>query len=172
VSAHAVTHPTDPCADAPEGRAGVEHTYPLAPLQQGMLLDSVASDDPGTYLVQAVVALRREPVAVAALRAALARVVARHAALRAAFRWEDLDAPVQDVYRQVAMPVTVVDLRDDAVATATRPALETYLAADRRRGLDLSRAPVMRLAVVRTADDESALVWTFHHALLDGRSAS
>ena len=43
--------------------------------------------------------------------------------------------------------------------------------ADRRRDFDLSVAPMMRLFVARLPGGESRVLWTFHHALLDGRSA-
>ena len=48
--------------------------------------------------------------------------------------------------------------------------LSAFLSADRKRGFDLSVAPVMRLTLIRSADESLVLVWTFHHSLLDGRS--
>ena len=48
--------------------------------------------------------------------------------------------------------------------------LVRFLDLDRRRGFDLSRAPLWRLTLIRLSKDEWQLVWTFHHAILDGRS--
>ena len=45
-----------------------------------------------------------------------------------------------------------------------------FLDEDRRRGFDFSRFPLMRLALFRVADHDFHFVWTYHHALLDGRS--
>ena len=44
------------------------------------------------------------------------------------------------------------------------------LVADRRRGFDMARAPLLRLTLVRYGETKNRLIWTFHHAVLDGRS--
>jgi amino acid adenylation domain-containing protein/non-ribosomal peptide synthase protein (TIGR01720 family) len=41
-------------------------------------------------------------------------------------------------------------------------------AADRRRGFDLARPPLLRLTFVRTGPAEHRLLWSFHHLLFDG----
>jgi condensation domain-containing protein len=48
--------------------------------------------------------------------------------------------------------------------------LEAYLRQDRERPFDMKSPPLMRLVLVRTADDASLLIWTSHHLLLDGWS--
>jgi amino acid adenylation domain-containing protein len=40
----------------------------------------------------------------------------------------------------------------------------------RQEGFRLNRAPLMRLDLIRTADDRHEFVWSFHHLLLDGWS--
>ena len=46
------------------------------------------------------------------------------------------------------------------------------MAEDSHRGFDVTKAPVMRLALVRMAEHEYRFLWSFHHALLDGWSIS
>src|SRR5262249_56161557 len=41
---------------------------------------------------------------------------------------------------------------------------------DRERGFALDQAPLMRVALLRVADDAWRLVWSHHHLLLDGWS--
>ncbi|HQE20197.1 MAG TPA: condensation domain-containing protein, partial [Aggregatilineales bacterium] len=48
--------------------------------------------------------------------------------------------------------------------------LDRLLADERTTGFDLADAPLMRVALLRTADDTHTLVWTHHHILLDGWS--
>src|SRR5262249_10973790 len=48
--------------------------------------------------------------------------------------------------------------------------LDALLQSDRRRGFDLSEAPLMRLTLVRTEADCFQLLWTSHHLILDGWS--
>ena len=51
-----------------------------------------------------------------------------------------------------------------------RLALDRFLRKDRERGFHFSEGVPMRFAHIRTAEGNSILVWTVHHALLDGRS--
>ena len=50
--------------------------------------------------------------------------------------------------------------------------LDQTLDDDRRRGLDLSTAPVMRVTIVRQGAGRHELLWTCHHVLLDGWSGA
>ena len=42
--------------------------------------------------------------------------------------------------------------------------------ADRERGFDFAHPPLMRLTLIRVEEDEHWLIWSHHHALLDGWS--
>src|SRR6185369_5103958 len=44
------------------------------------------------------------------------------------------------------------------------------LFADRQQGLDLERAPLIRVLVVRFAPDHHRLILTLHHTTFDGRT--
>ncbi|WP_433730545.1 non-ribosomal peptide synthase/polyketide synthase [Actinoplanes sp. CA-051413] len=152
---------------AGDGR-NVEDVYPLTPLQAGMVFHSLVDEDSGVYADRTQLRLGgvTDP---AALAAAWQRVVDRTPALRTAVVWEGVDQPVQVVHREVTLPVTHHDWRalDDA---ARADALRSLLAEDLAAGVELTAAPLMRLAIARTADDEVLVVWTSHHVLLDGWS--
>ncbi len=151
----------------PGGRE-LEDVYPLTAMQQAMLLHSEAS--PGSYFEQFVYPLRGE-LDPALFRRAWERVVARHAVLRTAFVREGLAEPLQAVLRRAEPPFEVVDLR--GVPEAGGPAgLDALLRADRERGFDTARAPLLRVALLRRADDAWEMAWSFHHAVLDGWSAA
>jgi amino acid adenylation domain-containing protein len=145
----------------------IESTYPLLPMQRGMLFHSLSAKGSGVYIEQLLCDLR-ETVDEAALRQAWLTVVSRHPVLRTAFRWADLDEPRQQVYAQVEVPWEHRDWQGICDAEQ-QSQLADYLAADRRRGFDLERAPLLRLALIRCGNAKSLLVWTFHHALLDAR---
>ena len=99
------------------------------------------------------------------------RTVARQPVLRTSIHWKDLKHPVQVVARRTSLCVEHRDWRGVAVAERhTR--LARLLEEDRRRGIDVTRPPVMRLAIVQEADDRHVLVWTCHHILLDGWSGA
>ena len=146
----------------------IEDVYELSPTQEGMLFHGLEGEFSGVDLEQ-VIADLPEALEESAFLEAWQRVIARHPILRTAFRWDGPEGPRQEVHRQAALPCRRHDWR-----TLTKEALEARLAAllaeDRREGIDLSRAPLQRLTLIRDSVGCRRFVWTFHHALLDGRS--
>ncbi|WP_273941667.1 non-ribosomal peptide synthetase [Kutzneria chonburiensis] len=129
-----------------DGR-NVEDIYPLTPLQAGMLFHSLV--EPEIYVDQARMVLDgiADP---AAFGAAWQAVVDRTPALRTRLAWDGLDEPVQIVQRHVTVPISYQDSDDT--------------------DLDLTQAPLMRLAIVPLGGDRVRLTWTSHHIMLDGWS--
>jgi surfactin family lipopeptide synthetase C len=151
-------------------RGNVEDIYGLSPMQQGMLFHSISTESGDVYYERMRCTLRGKLNVVAFQQAWLA-AMQRHAVLRTAFSWKRTDLPVQIVLRQVALPWEEQDWRHmDAEAQAV--ALREFLDADQRRGFDLTKAPLMRLALLRTAEDTYDFVWSFHHILKDGWSTA
>jgi amino acid adenylation domain-containing protein len=146
----------------------IQDTYPLSPMQQGLLFQSLYASRPGVDIEQVLLTLP-EAVDAPALKRAWARVLERHDILRTGFRWERLPRPVQEVHRKARLAWTQQDWRRLSPAE-THQQLESSLNEDRRKGFDLSLPPLMRLAVFRTGPAEHQLIWTFHHLLLDSRS--
>jgi amino acid adenylation domain-containing protein len=104
----------------------------------------------------------------AALEAALARIVARHEALRTVFA-EDGGEPVQRVVPAEASPFRLAD--DDLSAHPDRDAgLRRVMAGEAAAPFDLERGPVVRGRLVRLAEDDHVLLLTVHHVACDGWS--
>lgn len=147
---------------------GTEDRYPLSPMQQGMLLHSMIGTWSGVY-VQQIICTMKEDIDAPALREAVRRVTDRHTALRTVFRLNDPADLHQEVIRSVEPPFTEEDWRiHDGAAMQER--LERFCTAERMSGFDMERRPPVRYALIRTGEVEHNFVWTFHHALLDGRS--
>ncbi|MES1244270.1 MAG: amino acid adenylation domain-containing protein [Acidobacteriota bacterium] len=91
-----------------------------------------------------------------------------HGVLRTSFHWQELDRPLQVVHGH---PEVVLERQDWRGLPAERR-LEELQSADRQRGFDLSRAPLMRWTLARTGETEHWLLWSQHHLLLDGWSLS
>ena len=152
---------------------GIEDLYPLAPAQEGMLFHSLLTPDSGVYVDQLSTLLRGDldDLRVAALEEACRRLLERHAILRTGFLWRDLARPLQVVHARVEPEIVHEDWRGLPEAEQERR-LADLLAADRRRGFMLERAPLVRWRFVQTAEHDRWLVWTHHHLLLDGWSFS
>jgi hypothetical protein len=135
--------------------------YPLLPMQASMLFNGLAQ--PGAELQQVVI----QPSAahtVSGLRAGFTAAIERHAMLRTTLRWRDREHPVAQVH--AASPLAWAHEHSPLPLATALPAL---LERDRAAGLDPSRLPVTRFTQLQAQDGE-ALLWTFHHAHLDGRS--
>jgi amino acid adenylation domain-containing protein len=146
----------------------IVESYELSPMQQGMLFHSLDQGEAGVDVEQIVCRLD-ETLDALALEGAWHRVAGRHAILRTSFRVGEARALLQDVHAAVGIPIERLDWR--ALVEADRAQRwGDLLAEDRARGLDLGAAPVMRLTLVRMGEETWWLLWTFHHALLDGRS--
>ncbi len=149
-------------------KTNVEAFYPLSPLQQGMLFHTLEAPTSGVYFEQSRWTLEG-PLDAAALRRAWQRVADRHPVLRTTFVWQGVKEPVQVVQRAVTVPFEAQDWRGLDPATQAKRLTE-YLAADRARGFDLARGPLLRLALLCTGEERHVLVWSHHHLLLDGWS--
>ncbi len=149
-------------------RQKLENVFPLTPLQEGILYHALAAPDSDVYVEQLSCELLG-PLDDGALVRAWRLAVERHSVLRTAFVWRNLPRPLQAVHRAAEPPLAREDWQD-VPAKDVEACLDRWLAADRRRGFDLARAPLFRLALLRFAGDRHRLVWTVHHLLLDGWS--
>ena len=155
--------PSRPSAD-PE----VESIFDVTPLQESMLFAKVLSGAPGTYLLQTALELVG-PLDRERLREALASVIARHPSLRTSFVWEELDQPQQVVWSTADVPWEVVDWSGQPRYELKRR-WSQLLEEDRRAGMDLELAPLLRATLVRLDRDEHLLLLTTHHIVIDGWS--
>ena len=142
--------------------------YPLSPMQQGILFHTLEAPGAGVYVNQLCAELEGE-LNGDAFRRAWGEVVRRHAVLRTSFEWEGVTEPVQVVEQQAEVEWDEQDWRGFGEREQAER-LQTYLAADRTRGFDLGRAPLMRVGLLRTGEGDFQLVWSHHHLLLDGWS--
>ncbi|HLL53705.1 MAG TPA: condensation domain-containing protein, partial [Myxococcaceae bacterium] len=132
------------------------------------LFHDLAAPGTGTYFNQLCCLLEGtlDPVALAR---AFQTVVDRHAILRTAFVWDEVEEPLQIVCREVSVPIRQEDWRG-LDAAQRRARLEAFLEEDRRRGFDLGEAPLLRLALFRETDTAHRFVFSNHHLLMDGWS--
>ncbi|WOX15494.1 non-ribosomal peptide synthetase [Streptomyces sp. N50] len=146
----------------------VEDVYPLTPMQSGMLFHSLAEPDAGAYFEQMTFVLDgvTDPVL---LEHAWQHVTDHLEILRGSLAWDGVERPLMVIHRHVDTPVTHLDWRG-LPEPEQGAELDRYLAEDRDQGLDLSVAPLFRLALIRVSDTSVRVVRTSHHVLLDGWS--
>ena len=141
--------------------------HPLSFAQQRLwFLDQLVPENPAYNLP---IAFRLQGrLEIEALRLAVEGVTARHEALRTSFPARDGRA-TQEIAPATAMALPVVDLsslsREDLSSEGAQWALE-----ESRRGFDLARGPLLRVALARLSHRDHLLVLTVHHIVSDGWS--
>ncbi|RKH39334.1 non-ribosomal peptide synthase/polyketide synthase, partial [Corallococcus sicarius] len=152
-----------------QDQPALEDVYPLAPMQRGLLFHALLAPGSSAYFEQLSWAFFNTALDPVALQRAWEHLLARHPVLRTGFLWEGLEQPLQLVHAQSPLPWQVLDWR--ALPDAEQSSrFQAFLAEDRARGFDLTRPPLMRLALIQLAGDTWRLVWSFHHLLVDGWS--
>ena len=144
----------------------LQDEYELSPTQLGMLIHGSAHGS-GTYVQQMICSLSEE-LNVTALEKAWLEVVNRHPVFRTSFH-----IFASPLCQRVQSRVNVVIAKEDwraMPAHEQQTSLARYLADDRQRGFEISDAPLNRIALFRMAPAHYEMVWTSHHAILDGRS--
>ena len=139
----------------------VEAAHPLLGAQQGMLFHDLASPGDQPYFRQTRVRVegRFDP---ALCERAWNELMKRHVVLRSCFEYENAARPVQLIWRE----------RGVEFSYSETACIDDYLASDRRRGFDLRRDPLVRVAVFRLDAKSWEIVWSSPHIILDGWSGS
>ena len=143
----------------------LEDVYELTPAQQGMLFHTIYEPASGAYVNQLTCRIEGA-LDERVFREAWCTAMARHRALRTSYHWQGIDKPVQAVLRSVDLPWHFEDLQGLSANLSSR------FDRDREIRFELTRAPLMRLGLLRTGEHEWHFHWTQHHLLLDGWSSA
>lgn len=107
-------------------------------------------------------------LSVEALKQALAEIVQRHEVLRTRFDVVQ-NSPVQIIESDLPFSLPIVDLQD--LSSQEQSVEVRRLVREEAQTLfDLSKAPLLRVTLLRLAADEHILLLTMHHIIADGWS--
>lgn len=143
----------------------IQKIYPLTAMQEGMLFHTLYG---GNHAYFNQVCYRTSGhLDTALLEQSLDVLSLRHDILRTSFVYEKNERPIQVVLknRRIAFYTTDISHLDTRAAKAF---LEDFRQQDILRSFDLVKDPLMRLSVIKMADNEYEFVWSHHHILLDG----
>ncbi|PAU59158.1 non-ribosomal peptide synthetase [Pseudomonas indica] len=143
----------------------LEDVYPLSPLQQGMLFQSLLHQESGVYLMQDRYRIGGD-LSVEAFLEAWRQVIAAHPALRTSFLWKTQKQPLQVVHREIGDPVEFIDL--GGLAPEQQEAhIQALLEQEQRNGFNLAKPPLIRVRLVRLGAGRHEMIRSFHHILMD-----
>lgn len=139
----------------------------LSPVQEGMYFHYLMAKQNDPYIIQSQYELKGD-VDSARLKEVFEKLVARHDSLRTLFMHQKTPDPVQIILSKRETPYEFQDLRGHSEPLS---AIQEYLESDRKKGFDLSKDPLARLALFRITDEEYRLNLTIHHIIQDGWSS-
>lgn len=143
--------------------------YPLTPLQHSMYASSALAHRPWHYVEQIVVHVGSAKLDVEAMARAWSELCVAHPALRNVIS----DGPKGELLQHSAEPAAIIPALHDwqkLDSAESDAALQQFLEQDRKEGIDATSSPAFRVALCRTGQAQSVLVWSFPHSLLDGRA--
>ncbi|MGH7844014.1 MAG: AMP-binding protein, partial [Candidatus Binatia bacterium] len=151
----------------PVSRAG---PVPLSFAQQRLwFLDQL---DPGNFAYNLFSAFQlKGQLNVKALEQSFNEIIRRHETLRTVFITVDRQ-PLQTILPSLTIQIPVVDLRQVIAVGERGSELRRLCDAEAQLPFELRCGPLLRVTVVRLAEDESMLFLTRHHIVFDGWSAA
>jgi amino acid adenylation domain-containing protein len=151
----------------PIRRAPRDRELPLSFAQQRLwFLDQL---EPGSPFYNSPATLRlKGALDEGALRRALSEIVRRHEVLRTTFTSRN-GRPAQVIRPAEEVALPLVDLTQMSAQERERAARE-LAAEEALRPFDLSTGPLLRVTLLRLAEDEHVALFTMHHIVCDGWS--
>ena len=145
----------------------IEGLYPLSGLQQGMLFHGLYDGKVGAYLEQFGCDLIGADIEV--FTRSWDYIIKSHTILRSAFYYDKFNVPVQCVFKEIKLPVEVLDYSSMS-SEEQQSAIKLFEQSDKEKGFDFKSAPLMRLALIRLDDNRYHMHWLYHHIIMDGWS--
>ena len=147
----------------------ITQLYPLNDLQKGLLFNYVLYSSHKNYLTQLLLLIKNFKIAF--FKNACFELILNHKILRSGFLWKSLKRPLQYVIKEVE-PVIIEEDWSGLDGKERRRRIDEYLEEDRNKGMDLSKAPLFRVSIIKCSKEEYYIVLTYHHIILDGWSTA
>lgn len=142
-------------------------TYPLTPMQEGMLFHKMLDSNSSQYILQTTVSIKGDfDFHIAQL--SLGYLVQKHEALKTAV----VVAPKtgkswQVILEERTILADVIDLREYS-HEAQKTKLMNIEKSDVQKDFDLKKDCLLRVKFIQLQNDEVAIIWTAHHIIIDG----
>ena len=141
----------------------IKSIYPLTPLQDGILFESINSKKDG-YVIQAIFDLSNQ-LKVSLLRKAIEKLFSMHEVLRTRILYDGLEQPYQIVIEDNSIDFQYFDCKEN-----TEKCYLELIIQDKKDGISFGEAPLVRFKLFHLADGKFLLLMTYHHIIIDGWS--
>ena len=151
----------------PETRSGFA-AIPLSYAQERQLFLWQMDPHSTAYHIPSALRLNGQ-LDVAALERSFNAVAARHESLRTTFA-EHGETFCQVIHPQLPLRITLAPLPAGLDAAGEEAAIKAFVEGETARPFNLQQGPLLRVALLKVADDDHVLVLIQHHIISDGWS--
>ncbi|PZE20567.1 non-ribosomal peptide synthetase [Paenibacillus xerothermodurans] len=141
--------------------AAPQETYPLSSAQKRLYILHQLQGAQQSYNMPSVLRIEG-PLDRERFEAVMTQLIERHEALRTSFD-EVVGEPVQRIHQQVDFTVAYREAGEDQAERLIKQFIRPF---------DLKQAPLLRVEVVGTAEQQHLLLFDMHHIISDGMSVS
>ncbi|MBE0339741.1 amino acid adenylation domain-containing protein [Paenibacillus sp. 23TSA30-6] len=132
-----------------------------------MLFHSILDQKSEAYFEQTVIT-SQDILDASLVQQSLQKLVNRYDIFRTVFIYKETERPLQVVLEQrEAAPINVENWSRQT-DEEKKALLESFLKNDRQIGFDLEKDVPIRLALIRWTEEDSKLIWSFPHIVMDG----
>ncbi|WP_302475267.1 non-ribosomal peptide synthase/polyketide synthase [Pseudomonas koreensis] len=151
----------------PETRSGFE-AIPLSYAQERQLFLWQMDPHSTAYHIPSALRLKGR-LDVAALERSFNALVARHESLRTTFVEQD-EKTCQLIHPQMPLSIAVESLAPGLDDAAVEAAIKAFVEGETARPFNLQQGPLLRVSLLKVADDDHVLALIQHHIISDGWS--
>lgn len=152
----------------------VEDFYELSDIQFGMIYHSITGSNKFMYHDQFIYQLKIKDFSYENLLNALNLMIRKHEILRVNYNLTDFSVPIQIIYKDLDFDlqyedISTLDLENQEII------IKQYVSIDKDTPFELEKPCKKALWRIKTfylGDNDIALVWSFHHSILDGWSCA
>lgn len=144
----------------------LDDVYELTHNQMNNLQDYSEEPDTGLFHENLIFEFVGD-IDVQIFRKAWEEVLQRHTILRTGFFYKGMSHPVQAVFKNVPLPLEVLDWRNFHPQECEAK-IQEMLALDQIEPYILERAPLMRMSLILCQNGRYLFSWRFHHIIMDG----
>jgi hypothetical protein len=149
----------------------VKNIFTLSPMQENMLFHSFEGGAEQIYFRQLSYRINGDFQPTIA-QEAFKVLFNRHDSLRTVFSRKKEDKPLQVVLKQWEPEFYFEDIRDRGCLRVREAFVSFYKNQDQKRGFDVTKDSLMRVAVLQLDDESFNLIWSYHHSIIDAWSVS
>ena len=140
--------------------------YELSPLQEGMLFYNLKDQNSTRYVIQNSYRIEMD-FEEKVIKEALNLLCERYYVLKTGIISSGVIEPLQVLYKERKPQYIEVDLRNESNENKRRK-FEEIIKKDVEIGFDLENDALLRVTNVKYGENDTRLLWTMHHIIVDG----